>query len=101
MVQAADQPAEIHLVLDEVDARPGGAVAGAVRGHEQHAGDELHQKHERQATAPDVAPLGPARDVLDEQHADQLAEAGSMVEPVANLEEHVKTSGATWRKAYL
>ena len=35
MVQAADQPAEVHLVLDEVDAAPGRAVAGAVGGHEQ------------------------------------------------------------------
>ena len=81
MMQAADQPAEIHLVLDEINARPGSTVPGTVRRHEQHAGDELDSKHEGERATPDIAPLGPAGNMLDEQDGDQRTAAGAAVEP--------------------
>ena len=67
MVQAANEPAEIHLILNEIDTGPGRAVAGTVGGHKQDAGDELHTEEEREAAAPDVTPLGAAGNVLDQE----------------------------------
>ena len=37
---------------------------------------------ERQAAAPDVAPLGAAGNVLEQHGVDEFAVAGAMVEPI-------------------
>src|SRR5579884_3876826 len=88
VVQPADQPAEVHLVLNEINARPRSAIAGTVGGHEQQAGDQLDHEDERQAAAPDVPPLRAAGDVLDEQCRDDLLVTSAVVEPFAQLCEH-------------
>ena len=44
VVHAAQQPAGRHLVLDVVDAFPGGLRAGAVGRPEDQAGDDLHEE---------------------------------------------------------
>ena len=55
VVQSADKPAEVHLILDEINAAPGRAVAGTVGRHEEHAGYQLDPEHERQVAAVLVA----------------------------------------------
>src|SRR5262249_3561190 len=82
------QPAELHLVLDEVDAPPGGAVAGAVGGHQEDAGDELKPEDEGERAAPDVAPAGTARDVFQQHGADELLVTRPVVEPGAKSSKH-------------
>ena len=98
VMQAADEPAEIHLVLDEVNAVPGLRVAGAVRRHQQHAGDELDREDEDEDAAPDVAPLRAAGNVFQQQRVDEPAQAGAVVHPVAKGSNHVRTSlvGLPW-----
>ena len=56
VVNAAQQPAAGHLVLDVVDRLPRVAGAGAVAHPQKHAGDELYEDGERERAAPDVAP---------------------------------------------
>src|SRR5260370_22543178 len=98
MMQASNKPAEIQLILDEIDARQSRAVARTVRGHEQHAGDELHGEHKNEATAPDIAPLGTPRNVLDQQSRHQPTIARSVVAPVAKFSQHPLTLGyGGWR----
>ena len=79
MMEAADEPAEIHFILDKKNATPGRAVAGAVSRHEQHAGDHLNHKHERQGAAPDVAPFRSAGNILQKHDISELAVAGALI----------------------
>src|SRR5712692_8901730 len=81
MMQAANQPAEIHLILNEIDAGPCRAVTGAVGGHEQDAGDELHAEDEREAAALDLKPLGATENVFDQQRRHETAITSAMIEP--------------------
>ena len=89
MMQAADQPAEVHLVLDEVDRPPRRDVAGRIGGHQQHAGDDLDGEDEREAASPDIAPFRAAGDLLDEHQVQELLVAGSMIQPVRKSANHV------------
>ena len=82
VVHAAQQPAARHLVLDVVDALPGGLRAGAVRGPQHHAGDDLHEEAEHQRAAPDVAPARAAGNVFVERVVHERAVAGAMVQPI-------------------
>ena len=66
-MDAAEQPAARHLVLNEVDAFPGGLSAGAVDGPEDEAGDDLHEEAEAERAAPDIAPARAAGNVLVER----------------------------------
>ena len=88
VMQAADQPAEVHVVLNEKHAGPSRARAGTVRGNKQQAGDELNEKDASQATAPDVPPARAAGDALDEERLGNLAVTGSMIEPVGQWVAH-------------
>src|SRR5262249_5965582 len=64
-------------------AAPGRAVARAVGGHQQDAGDELDSKNEYERAAPDIAPFRPAGNVLDQEHFEQPAITRAVVEPGA------------------
>src|SRR5262245_43223118 len=92
MMQPADQPAEVHLILDVVDAAPRRAFAGAVVEHQEDAGDDLDREYEGEGAAPDVAPLGAAGNVFQEQGVANLAKARATVEPVREFSRHVLTS---------
>src|SRR5262249_23700449 len=92
VMQPADQPAEVHLILDVIDAAPRRAFAGAVVEHQEDAGDDLDREDEREGAAPYVAPLGAAGDVLKEQGIANLAKARAMVEPVREFSRHLLTS---------
>src|SRR6266852_9297167 len=81
VMQATNQPTEIQLKLNEIDAGPCRAVAGTVGGHEQDAGDELHAEDEREAAAPDITPLGATGNVLDQQRRHETAITSAMIEP--------------------
>ena len=100
VVQPADQPAEVHLVLNEIDARPRRAVAGAVRRHEEDARHKLKHENERQAASPHIAPLGSAGDVFDEQHFDEFAEACAVVQPLVKRCAHDVSSSKNASQAF-
>src|SRR5262249_44182521 len=87
-VQAADEPAEIHLILNGTHAAPRVLLAGGIMEHQEQTRDDLDHEHEGQAAAPDVAPLGAAGDVLQEQRVDELAITGARVEPVTEPANH-------------
>src|SRR5205814_1255451 len=78
VVQAADQPAEVHLVLDGVNAIPGLRAGRTVGGHQHDAGDELNAENEHETAAPDVAPASAAGDAFEQHGADQFPHGGAM-----------------------
>src|SRR5262249_3419483 len=91
MMNTADQPAKIHLILDVVDAGPGAGVAGAVRRHEQDASDELQHEDKSEGAAPDIAPLGAARNVFEQQRIDQLPMTDTVIQPVEKSLTHAQS----------
>ena len=87
MMNAADKPAASHLVLNEVDAFPGGLGAGRVARPEHEPCDHLRDEGENQRTAPDIPPAGSARHAFVERLMHHGPIAGAVVEEVAQLRE--------------
>src|SRR6266568_7545691 len=88
-MNAADQPTEVHAVLDELHARvsrgwiPG--RVGDVVEREQHAGQELEDDQDEDHPAEAVVEgVGEVRDTLVESFVDGFGERVALVEPVDN-----------------
>src|SRR2546423_1043089 len=87
-MQAANEPAEIHLILNEVDTAPGLRAARAVSGHQEYAGDQLDAEDKSQATPPDITPARPAGDILEQRCGHKLAYADAMIQPIQDRHDH-------------
>src|SRR5882724_7313594 len=87
-MDAAEEPAAGHFVLDVIDAFVGGGAAGAVGHPEEEAGDGLRDEGEDEHAAGDVAEAGAAGNALEEGVVDEPAVAGAVVEPVEELVKH-------------
>lgn len=72
MVEAAEEPAAPHLVLDIVNALPRRLRTGAVGDPKGEAGDDLDAKAKREGAAPDVTPTRAAGDVFVECLVDEF-----------------------------
>ena len=81
MVQPAQQPAELHLVLDVIGAFPGRLTAGAIGHPEKQAGDHLHGESKHERAAPDVAPARAAGHSFVERFMQESADAGAIFDP--------------------
>ncbi len=82
VVQTADKPAQLHLVLDEVDTLPRRLHRRAVGGPQKKAGEELKNEGEGQGASPDVAPSRTTWDGFVEEASTETAIARAMIEPV-------------------
>ena len=83
MVNAAEEPAAGHFVLDVPDALPGGLGAGGVARPQEEPRDQLRHEGEHERAAPHVPPAGSARHPLEERLADESPPTGAAVEEVA------------------
>ena len=81
MVQAAQEPAAQHLVLDVVHALPRGLRTGAVGHPQRDTRDELHYEEKGERAAPDVAPACATGHVFKERLVQQPLVTGSRVDP--------------------
>ncbi len=82
VVQAADKPTQLHLVLYEVDALPRRLHRGAVGGPKTKTCEELNQEGEKQGASPDVAPSGTTWDRFVEEVSTEATIACAVIEPV-------------------
>ena len=99
VVDAAQQPAAPHLVLNPVDTLPGRLGAGAVGHPQDQPGDDLHCEEEGEGAPPHVPPAGAAGDVLEERLVQQSLVAGPVVQPGAQSTHQTATrSGEPFRK---
>ena len=87
VVDAAEQPASGHLMLDVVDALPGRLGAGGIARPEYEPRDHLREKGEHERTAPDIPPAGAAGHPLVERLVDEGPVAGAVIEEVGQLAE--------------
>src|SRR5689334_3035274 len=85
MVQPAEEPAAGHLVLNEINAFPGGLRTGAVCHPEKNAGDELNAEGKGQGAAPNVTPARSTRHIFIKRFMRDFAVPGSVVQPVENF----------------
>ena len=95
VMDAAEQPAAGHLVLDVVDALPRRLGAGRIARPEHETGDDLRHKREDERAAPDIPPACAARHPLVEGLLHDRAIAGAVVEKVGQLAEHARTTDGT------
>jgi hypothetical protein len=95
VVDAAEQPAAGHLVLDVVDALPGGLGARRIARPEEEPRDHLREKREDQRAAPDIPPAGPAGHPLVEGLVNEGPVAGAVVEEVGQTAERALRARAT------
>ena len=82
MVQPAQQPAPVHLILDVEDAFPSRMSAGAVGHPKKNAGDDLHEEREHQRAAPNVSPARAAGNPLVQRFMHEAAISRAMIQPV-------------------
>src|SRR5947208_4861777 len=81
-MDAAQQPAAGHFILDVIDALPGRLRTQTVRHPKKEAGQELDGKAKDKGAAPDIAPTHASRDVFVEGILDDTPVAGAAVEPI-------------------
>ena len=82
VMDAAQQPAGGHFVLNKIDAFPRGLRTRAVRHPKEEAREELHGQAKDESAAPDVAPARAARDVFVQGILDDPPVTRSTVEPL-------------------
>ena len=82
MVEAADEPAEGHLVFDVLHAVIGMIRRRSIVHGEEHAGDSLQHKQEERGRAEHIDPTGAARDRFIQQCAFDRLQFEPAIEPV-------------------
>ena len=88
VVNAAQQPAASHLVLDVINAFPCRLRTRAVGHPEKKPGDELDGEAKDQRAAPDVTPARAARDVFVKRILDDAPITSAAIEPVEQPVHH-------------
>ena len=81
VMNASQYPPAMNVILEVVDALPGGLRARAVGHPEKDSGYELNHDRKGKGATPDVAPAGSSRDALEEGLAGKLCDAGTIVYP--------------------
>ena len=94
MVDSPQQPAAGHLMLDVVDALPGGLGAGRIAGPQNQSRDHLRHEGKHQRAPPHIAPAGPARHAFVEGFMHKGPVAGAIVEKIGQLAQHARLAGA-------
>src|SRR4051812_28520492 len=89
MVNASQQPAAGHFVLDVIDAFERGSAAGAVGHPQENASDCLRREREDENAAGDIPEARAAENALEERIVHEAAVAGSMIEPIEEVADHV------------
>lgn len=81
-MEPADQPPELHLILNEEDAFPGRLCGRTVGGPEKESGDDLNDEGEHERAPPDVAPLRATWNSLVKESHPQLTVTGAVIQPI-------------------
>ena len=92
MVQAAQEPAAFHHVLDVINALPCCLRTWGISHPEKSASDELHHEREGEGAAPNVTPASAAGNVFVERVVADFPAASALVEPIEQA-LHANTPG--------